>query len=127
MPAVRAVRAFHHDSRRRRFVQLRDLQDLAGVAFPLPFQALGQTQDDHVEEAADQQPEAGRGRVAEAGVRIQERHLAACPGHITVMAILKIGRYIATTMEPTRPPMITITKGSIRLEIASTALLTSSS
>src|SRR5690606_39470441 len=38
---------------------------------------------------------------------------------ITVMAILKIGRYIAITMEPTMPPMITMMKGSIRLLIRS--------
>ena len=45
----------------------------------------------------------------------------------TAAAILKIGRYIATTMPPTRVPISTMMKGSSRLDRASTALLTSCS
>ena len=63
--------------------------------------------------------------VAQEGGRDGEAGGAAQP--ITVIAILKIGRYIAITIAPTRPPMITMMNGSIRLESASTALFTSSS
>jgi hypothetical protein len=59
--AVRAVRGLHHDARRRRLVEVRLFQDLARIALPLPLQPLGQAQDDHVEEAAQQQAQGGRG------------------------------------------------------------------
>jgi hypothetical protein len=66
---VRAVRGFDHDPRRGRVVELGLLQDLAGVALPLPFQPPRQAQDHDVEEAADQQAEGiATAGIAEAGV-----------------------------------------------------------
>src|SRR5690606_8550297 len=119
--AVRAVRALHHDAWRRRVVELRLAQHLAAVALPLPLHALGQAQDDHVEETADKQAEAGDQRVADLGVLVEEGHRQ------TVAAILKIGRYMPITIEPTTPPMMIMIIGSSRLLSASTELLTSSS
>ncbi len=61
---------------------------------------------------------------------VRRRNLAMphiAPAHHTTAASLKIGRYIATTMEPTMTPSITTISGSIRLANASTALSTSCS
>ncbi|MNG36866.1 hypothetical protein D3C84_1240440 [compost metagenome] len=70
MLAVRAVRTLDHDPGWRRIVGLRLAQDLAAVAPPLPLQPLGQPQDHHIEEAADQQAEPGRQRITDGGVLI---------------------------------------------------------
>src|SRR5688572_10547933 len=122
--AVRTVRRLDHDAGGRRVVGLGLAEDLAAVALPLPFQPPREAEDDDVEEAAEREPEGGRGGIAEAGVLVQERHLAR---RQTTAASLKIGRYMATTMLPTITPSITTMIGSSRLASASTALLTSCS
>src|SRR5690606_16463102 len=122
--AVRAVRALDHDARWRRVVDLGLAEHLQAVALPLPLQPPGQAQDDDVEEAADQQAQACRHRIADFGVLVEECHLAARHRQIAA-ASLKIGRYMPTTMAPTMPPMKIMISGSSRLDSASTALLTS--
>lgn len=52
---------------------------------------------------------------------------AICMRDYTTSPSLKIGRYIATTMPPMRPPSTTMIMGSMRLLSASTASSTSDS
>jgi len=72
--AVRAVRGLHHDARWWRLIDVRLFQHLARIALPLPLQPLGQAQDHHVEETADQQSQSDRGGVAETGMLVEKCH-----------------------------------------------------
>ncbi len=74
MLAVRAVRRLDHDPGRRRLVDIGLVEDFARIALPLPLHALGQAQDHHIEETAQQQSQSGRGGEAEAGVLVEKCH-----------------------------------------------------
>ena len=103
-----AGRARHDEAepwRGRRF----PTREFVALPSPLPVEDDRRAMDDHVQEAADEQPQNEAGR-----------------DHTTAPS-LKIGRYIAITRPPTSTPRIAMISGSSRLDMLSTALSTSAS
>ena len=121
MTAVRTGRTAEHQTRRLGLVDFRKSENLTGLLTPGPLQPDRKTQNHHIQKTADQQTKAeGQGnQQGRIGLQHHQHQMAA--------ASLNTGRYMPMTMEPTTPPMTIITIGSIRLDRASTALLTSCS
>lgn len=100
----------------------RQAEYLMGLGAPVPFEHFWQAPDQHVEEAADDQPEHQCCPDEQPGMEDQE----LVQGHIqNAVPSWKIGRYMAITSAPTMLPSTTMISGSIRLLRLSTRLSTS--
>jgi len=119
VPAVRAVRSRSCEVVTRLRLDWQ-AQELARLRLPVALQHARQAVDHHVEETAHHRTDEQRR---------EELHAERQPGHGAhmVWAILKMGRYMATTMPPMTTPRKTMMIGSSSWESEATASSTSRS
>ena len=91
----------------------RKTQHFVGLGTPLPCKHLRQAPHQHIEKAADDQPQQSRQRHKQPGGFTQQLAQNALPNW-------KTGKYMAMTSAPTMPPSTTMISGSIRLVRLST-------